>query len=63
MNHTIAIIGSQDILGKTVKVYGGFENPLFLAKDVADWIGHSDAPAMLRGIDDNEKVKVKLPPR
>jgi hypothetical protein len=55
------IIGSREILGNTVSVYGTFEDPLFLAKDVAEWIGHQDVSSMLRGIDEDEKIKL-IPP-
>ena len=46
----------QEVLGKQFKVYGTFENPLFLAKDVAAWIEHSDVSTMLRKVDEEEKV-------
>ena len=61
MNELITL-GSRDILGKTVTAFGTVENPLFLAKDVAEWIEHSDTSAMLRSIDEDEKIKVKTPP-
>ena len=32
------------------------ENPLFLAKDVAEWIEHSNSRVMLDSVDDSEKV-------
>ena len=35
----LQIIHEQKILGKTIQCYGTFEEPLFLAKDVAEWIG------------------------
>lgn len=38
------------------KVYGTFENPLFLAKDVAEWIEHSNVSMMLNKVDEDEKV-------
>ena len=44
------------MLGKEFRVYGNFENPLFLAKDVAEWIEHSNSTEMLRGVDENEKL-------
>lgn len=44
------------MLGKEFRVYGDFENPLFLAKDVAEWIEHSNSTEMLRGVDENEKL-------
>lgn len=52
----ITIINKSNLLGKEVNVYGTFEEPLFLAKDVAEWIEHSDVSTMVRNIDDDEKV-------
>lgn len=43
-------------MGQEVDVYGTAEEPLFLAKDVATWIGHSDVSTMLRNVDEDEKV-------
>ena len=56
MNEVI-IINEQEVLGKQFKIYGTFEEPLFLAKDVAEWIEHSDRSKMLRNVDEDEKVK------
>lgn len=50
------IIEQREVLGKEFKIYGDFENPLFLAKDVANWIEHSDISTMMRTVDDNEKL-------
>lgn len=36
--------------------YGTRENPLFLAKDVAKWLGHSNPSRMLSMIDEDEKM-------
>jgi prophage antirepressor-like protein len=52
-------LGSRDILGKTVTAFGTVENPLFLAKDVAEWIEHSDVSMMLKSIDDDEKTLIQ----
>lgn len=52
----LQIIDQREVLGKDFKIYGDFENPLFLAKDVAAWIEHSDVSTMLRTVDDSEKV-------
>lgn len=52
----LKIINQQEVLGKDFKVYGDFENPLFLAKDVAEWIGHSDVSTMVKNVDEDEKV-------
>lgn len=44
------------VLGKELTMYGSLEEPLFLAKDVAKWIEHSNPTAMLENIDEDEKV-------
>lgn len=65
MNNKLEIINEQEVLGKDFKVYGTFENPLFLAKDVAEWIDYSFAnkekgirkvTQMLATVDEEEKV-------
>ena len=52
----IKVINEQVVLGKNFRVYGDIKNPLFLAKDVASWIGHSDVSTMMRVVDEDEKV-------
>ena len=52
----IQIVKKEQVLGQEFTVYGDFENPLFLAKDVAKWIEHSDVSTMLRSVDEDEKV-------
>ena len=52
----LQIIKEQEVLGKQFKIYGDKDNPLFLAKDVASWIEHSDVSTMLRKIDEDEKL-------
>lgn len=42
-------------------MYGTAENPLFKAKDVADWIEHSDVSTMMRSVDDDEKLSATNP--
>lgn len=44
------------LMGKTFSVYGTVEEPLFRAKDVADWIEHSNPRMMLQSVDEDEKV-------
>ena len=55
------IIEQREVLGKDFKIYGDYENPLFLAKDVAEWIEHSNARMMLQGVDEDEKQCVSNP--
>ncbi|HFI0342914.1 TPA: phage antirepressor [Streptococcus suis] len=52
----LQIINQQEVLGKNFTIYGTLEEPLFLAKDVADWIEHSNPTEMLKGIDEDEKL-------
>lgn len=52
----LSIISKSTFLGKEIDVYGTVENPLFLAKDVAGWIEHSDAHKLVEGIDEDEKL-------
>ena len=57
----LQIINQQEVLGKSFKVYGDVENPLFLAKDVAEWIDYSKSNGrykvsqMISNIDEDEK--------
>ena len=57
----LQIIDEREVLGKQLRIYGDFENPLFLAKDVAEWIEHSNVTKMLNGIDKTEKIVIKIP--
>lgn len=56
----LQIIEQREVLGKEFKIYGDFENPLFKANDVAQWIEHSNVSKMLESIDNIEKVKYKI---
>ncbi|MGL4655725.1 MAG: phage antirepressor [Sarcina sp.] len=56
MSNELQVINEQEVLGKEFRVYGTVEKPLFLAKDVANWIEHSNLTMMLRNIDEDEKV-------
>lgn len=53
----IKVIRCQEVLGKDFKVYGDIDEPLFLAKDVANMIEHSDVSKMVKAVDEDEKVK------
>lgn len=61
----IKLLNEQEVLGKQFKVYGTPENPLFMAKDVAEWIDYSQrtdgsyrTTEMLSTVDDDEKIKI-----
>lgn len=52
----LQVIYNQEVLGKDFHIYGTVEEPLFLAKDVANWIEHSNSRKMLNNVDDDEKL-------
>lgn len=56
----LQVIEEQEVLGKEFKVYGTVQEPLFLAKDVASWIEHTDLSRMVNLVDDEEKLKRTL---
>ena len=60
----LKIVEEREVLGKDFKMYGTVEEPLFLAKDVAEWIeyskdskGNYNVSVMLSKVDNDEKVK------
>ena len=58
MINELKVINEQVVLEKVFRVYGDLENPLFLAKDVAEWIDYSvsNVSKMLDKVDDDEKT-------
>lgn len=52
----IALLDERIVLGKSFRVYGTPDEPLFAARDVAEWIEHSNPTEMVRGIDADEKL-------
>ena len=57
----IKVIKKSVFLGKEIDVYGTAEEPLFKAKDVAEWIEHSDVSTMMRTVDEDEKIPFTNP--
>ena len=59
----LKVLNEQEVLGKQFRVYGTVEEPLFLAKDVAEWIEYdtSSVNKMLANVDDDEKVRKNVP--
>ncbi|HEM9618165.1 TPA: phage antirepressor KilAC domain-containing protein [Streptococcus agalactiae] len=51
------MINEQEVLGKHFTVYGTADEPLFLAKDVAEWIEHSKPSIMVDTVDEDEKLR------
>ena len=61
----LAPVSEVNFQGQMFSIYGTFENPLFLAKDVAEWIDYSykdkrktarDVSKMLKTVDEDEKL-------
>ncbi|UNP78637.1 hypothetical protein MN033_11025 [Bacillus nitratireducens] len=58
----LIVVHEQEVLGQSFKVYGTVEEPLFLAKDVAEWIEYSQVNGkykvaqMLNVVDEDEKL-------
>lgn len=62
MNNQLEVIDERKVLGKDFKFYGSIENPLFLAKDVAEWIEYDTEQVgkLLQMVDDYEKLTVTI---
>ncbi|HID1128381.1 TPA: phage antirepressor [Clostridioides difficile] len=58
--NNLQMIKEQDLLGKEFRIYGTLENPLFLAKDVSNWIEHSNVSMMLSNIETEEKELIQI---
>ena len=54
----LKVIDERVVFEKNFRVYGDFENPLFLAKDVAEWIDYDKEKVgqMLNTVDIDEKI-------
>ena len=60
LTEVITVIAEKEMCGKQFRVWGTFDNPLFLAKDVAEWLGYEGRSAaydMCRILNKDEKVK------
>lgn len=56
MSNNITILSEQEIFDMQFTMYGNIDDPLFLAKDVAEWIENKNVSQMLNIVDDDEKV-------
>ena len=56
MKNEIQVLKQTELLGRRLTVYGTMQEPLFLAKEVAELIEHSDVSTMLRNVDEDEKL-------
>lgn len=56
MANQISVLKQTELCGQQFMVYGSTQEPLFLAKDVASIIEHSDVSTMMRTVDEDEKL-------
>lgn len=54
----LKVFDEREVLGKAFRIYGTPDEPLFLAKDVAEWIDYdkSSVNKLLDRVDDSEKL-------
>lgn len=67
MNEKLEIIKEQEVFGKTFCIFGTFEEPLFLAKEIAEMIdyqktkeGYFNVSKMVQKVDDDEKITIQI---
>lgn len=53
--NNLKVFEQREVLGRDFKIYGTKENPLFLAKDVAEWIEHANVTLMINKVDEEER--------
>ena len=58
----LQIIDERELLGKHFTIYGTKEEPLFRAKDVAEWIdyGERNVTKMTANVDEEEKLCIQI---
>ena len=58
----IEVIKQQEVLNQNFRVYGSIDEPLFLARDVAEWIDYdlSSINKLMDMVDEEEKLNGTL---
>lgn len=56
----LKIIKEQQVLGRNFVIYGSVENPLFKAKDIAEWLDLTNVTDMISRVDSDEVTKLNL---
>lgn len=61
--NSVKVLTKAEVLAKEFILYGTVEEPLFLAKDVAEWIEYdlSSINKLVQNVDDEEKVRSIIP--
>lgn len=49
-------LGVTNVLEKEIVFYGSWEEPLFLGKDVAEWIEHTNPSKLISNVNNDEKI-------
>lgn len=62
MTKELQVVEQREVLGKNFRIYGNVDEPLFLAKDVADWIEYSasNVSKLVGVVDEDEKVRTNV---
>lgn len=56
----IDVVSRSTFMGKEIDVYGTADEPLFKAKDVAEWIGVKNVPDLITRVDTEEVHRLNL---
>jgi phage antirepressor YoqD-like protein len=56
----IKILQKTNLLGHDLTIYGTMEQPLFIAKEVAEWLCLTNVTDMISRVDDDEVTKLNL---
>lgn len=56
----LKIIKKQQVLGRNFVVYGSVKNPLFKAKDIAEFLDLTNVTDMISRVDSDEVTKLNL---
>lgn len=56
----VKVIHTSILLGKEIDVYGTKDEPLFKAKDVAEWLGLTNVSEMIKTVGEDERSKFNL---
>ena len=60
MEQVIQVLKQADVMGQNFAIYGTATDPMFKAKDVADWIGLTNVSDMVSRVDSDEVTKLNL---
>ncbi len=56
----LALLKQTELNGQAFQIYGTADEPLFKAKDIAEWLGNSNTTDMVKKVDAEELTKLNL---